>query len=61
MATACEKKRCEKEAVNKLRFTDYVQKDLDTEYPVALCEEHTKEAQEFEETDVAGIRTWLNT
>jgi hypothetical protein len=60
MATKCEKRGCEKEAANKLRFANYVHRNLDTEYPVVLCEEHTKEVQEFEETDVAGVKKWLN-
>ena len=59
MTTKCEKKGCEKEALNTLRFTDLVHKYLDTEYPVALCEEHTKEVQRFAETDVAGVKKWL--
>ena len=33
---------------------------MDTDYPVVLCEEHTKEAQKFKETDVAGVKKWLN-
>jgi len=60
MATKCEKRGCEKEALNTLRFTDYVYRNVDTDYPVVLCEEHTKEVQKFEETDVAGVKKWLN-
>jgi len=60
MATKCEKRGCKKEAINTLRFTNYVHRNVDTEYPVVLCEEHTKMVREFEETDVSGVRTWLN-
>ena len=60
MATKCEKRGCEKEALNTLRFTHYVHRDLDTEYPVGLCEEHSTEAHKFDETDVAGVKKWLD-
>ncbi|MGA3162548.1 MAG: hypothetical protein ABSC77_15190 [Terracidiphilus sp.] len=59
MATKCEKKECEKEALNKIRFTDSVYRNVDTDYPVCLCEEHTKEVQKVDETDVAGVKKWL--
>jgi hypothetical protein len=60
MATKCEKRGCEKEALNTLRFTDMVHRNVDTDYPVVVCEEHTKEAQKFKETDVDGLKSWLN-
>jgi hypothetical protein len=52
--------KCEKEALNTLRFTGYIHRKVDTEYPVVLREEHTKEVQTFEEADVAGVKKWLN-
>lgn len=61
MATKCGKRGCGKEALNTLRFTDLVRTDLDTDHPVVLCEGHTREAQKFEETDVAGVKKWLET
>ena len=60
MATKCGKRGCEKEAFNTLRFTDCVHRNLDTDHPAVLCKEHTKEAQKFEETDVNGLKKWLN-
>jgi hypothetical protein len=60
MATKCEKRGCEKEAANTVIFPDPFHRDVDTEYPVVLCEEHTKEVHKFEETDVAGVKKWLN-
>jgi hypothetical protein len=60
MATRCEKRGCEKEVTNELRFADPVHRNVDTEYPVVLCEEHTIEVQKFGETDVAGVKKWLD-
>jgi hypothetical protein len=60
MATKCGKRRCEKEAVNTGRFTDLLYTNVDTDYPVVLCEEHSKMAKEFGATDVTGIKKWLN-
>ena len=60
MATKCEKRGCENEGANKVRFTDPFHRNVDTEYPVVLCPEHTKEVQKFEQTDVAGVKQWLN-
>ena len=59
MAPQCEKNGCEKEAVNKLRFTDPYRKDIDTDDPVALCGDHTGEAKRFSETDVGAVKRWL--
>lgn len=59
MTAKCEKRGCEKEAVDTLRFTSTVHKDLDMESPVVLCGEHSKEAQRFPETDATGLRKWL--
>jgi hypothetical protein len=59
MASKCGKKGCEKEAVNPIRFTDLMHTNVDTDYPVGLCEEHLKEVQRFRETDVAGVKKWL--
>jgi len=61
MAARCEKRGCEKQAVNTLRFTDTVRTDLDSDYPVVLCEDHAREVQRFAETDVAEVQKWLNT
>ena len=58
MTEKCAKSGCEKEAVKKLRFTDLFLR-VDTDYPVALCEGHTKEVQKFEDTDVVGVKEWL--
>jgi hypothetical protein len=55
----CEKKKCEREAVNTLRFTNFLREDVDVERPVVLCEEHTKEAQGFPTTDVVAVKKWL--
>jgi hypothetical protein len=60
MATKCEKRGCEKEALNTLRFTDLVYRNVDTDYPVVLCEEHTKQVRRFEKTDVGAVKKWLN-
>lgn len=59
MAKKCEKRGCEKEALNTLRFTDPVHENLDTEYPVVLCEEHTMEVRKFAKSDVASVKKWL--
>jgi hypothetical protein len=60
MAAKCGKEGCEKDAENTLRFTDKFHRNVDTDYPVDLCEEHTKEVQRrFPETDVAGVKNWL--
>ena len=60
MATKCGKNGCEKEATRKVRFIDVVYTHLDTEYPIVLCEGHAeKMLQEFERTDVTGVRKWL--
>lgn len=59
MATKCEKRGCEKEAANKVKFVDPVHENVATESPVALCEEHTKEVQKFDEMDVAAVKKWL--
>jgi hypothetical protein len=57
-----EKKGCEREAVNTLRFPDFVHADLDAELPVDLCEEHTKEVQKFPKTtEGAAVKKWLET
>jgi hypothetical protein len=61
MATKCEKRGCEREALNTLTFPDPFHKNVDTEYPVVLCAEHTKEVQQFAEMDVAGVKKWLDT
>lgn len=58
MTGKCEKSGCEKGAVNKLRITD-IFKRVDTQDPVALCEQHLREAQRFSEMDVAGLKKWL--
>jgi len=60
MAKKCEKRGCDKEALNTVRFTDLVHRNVDTDYPVVLCEEHMKEVREFKETDVAGVKKWLD-
>jgi hypothetical protein len=60
MVAKCEIRGCEKEALKQWRFTQYVHRDLDTEDPISLCEVHAREAQEFEEMDVAGVREWLS-
>ena len=59
MPTKCGKRGCEKEGLNKLRFQSLFH-NVDTEHPVDLCEEHAKEAQKFEKTDVDGLKKWLN-
>jgi hypothetical protein len=58
----CEKKGCEREAVNTLRFPVFVNEDLDAERPVGLCEEHTKEVQIFPKTtEGVAVKEWLKT
>ena len=59
MATKCEKRGCEKEALNTLRFHDLIHIDVDTDFPVVLCKEHTKEVDKFAKTDVAAVKKWL--
>jgi hypothetical protein len=61
MAAKCEKLGCEREARNTVRYTDLVHTDLDADYPVVLCEEHTNEARTFEKTDDLGLKKWLMT
>ena len=60
MAKKCEKRGCDKEALNTVRFTDLVHRNVDTDYPVVLCEEHTTEANEFDDTEIDGVKKWLN-
>ena len=61
-AVKCEKKGCEREAVNTLRFPDFVREHLDAERPVGLCEEHTKEVQTFPATkEGVAVKEWLDT
>jgi hypothetical protein len=55
----CGKKKCESEAVNTLRFTDFIHEHVDVEYPVVLCEEHTKEVHGFNTADVVAVKKWL--
>jgi hypothetical protein len=59
MPPQCNKNGCKNEAANKLRFVDPYRKDIDTDDPIALCEEHTKEAKRFPKTDVEAIKRWL--
>jgi len=58
MNIVCEKAGCQKEAANKIRFTDLTHV-LDTDGPIALCEEHTSEADRFDELNVIGLKRWL--
>jgi hypothetical protein len=60
MATKCEKRGCEEEACNELTFPSPFHGNVHTDYPVAVCEEHTEEARKFDETDVDGLKKWLN-
>jgi hypothetical protein len=55
----CEKNKCKREAVNTLRFHDFIREHLDVEPPVVLCEEHSKEAQGYPTTDVVAVKKWL--
>jgi hypothetical protein len=60
MATKCEKRGCEQEALNTLRFTDLVYRNVDADYPVVLCKEHTRQVRRFDKSDVGGVKKWLN-
>ena len=60
MPAKCEKRGCEKAVANTLRFTDLIHTNVDTEYPIQLCEEHTKEVQRFPKTDVKAVKKWLD-
>jgi hypothetical protein len=60
MATKCGKRGCEKEAINTLRFHYPFHINVDSDYPVVLCEEHTTEANEFDDTEIDGVKKWLN-
>ncbi len=55
----CGKRGCAREAANTLRFTDLIRTDVDSDYPVALCEEHTQEVKQFQETDAKAVKQWL--
>jgi hypothetical protein len=59
MPEKCGKRGCEREAVNTLRFTDPYRQNLDSDYPVRLCEEHTDEVKQFQETDDKAVKEWL--
>ncbi len=59
MAAKCEKRGCEKEALNTLRFHDLIHIDVNTDFPVVLCEGHAKEVDKFAKTDVAAVKKWL--
>jgi len=59
MATKCEKRGCEKEALNTLRFHDLIHIDVDTDNPVVLCGEHTMEVDKFAKADIAAVKRWL--
>ena len=59
MTRQCERGGCEKEAISMLRFTDAVHRFVDTDNPVALCQEHTSEVKRFLGTDVAGVKEWI--
>jgi hypothetical protein len=63
MLGKCEKRGSEKAASDTLRITDAIYKNVDTEDPIRLCEEHIKEGQRFQKTngtaDVKALKKWL--
>jgi hypothetical protein len=61
MATICGKNGCKSRATRTVRFTDLVHTDLDTDFPIVLCDERANEMLgKYEKSNVAGVKEWLN-
>lgn len=56
----CAKRGCDLAAKGQVMFHDAVRKDLATDWPVSLCRNHLEAAKKFPETDVQGLKAWLN-
>lgn len=55
----CAKHGCEMQAEGKVLFRDPFHADLDTDWPVARCHNHIEEAKKFSDTDITGLKAWL--
>lgn len=47
------------QAEGKVLFRDPFHADLDTDWPVARCHNHIEEAKKFSDTDITGLKAWL--
>ncbi len=59
MVEKCGKSGCDRESAHTLRFTDLLRADVDADQPIRLCEEHTREVKQFNDTDVRSVKQWL--